>query len=88
MTVAELLSRNGLRLLLCDPYITALPAPLRDSRATLVTAGIALATADIAAILVPHRCFAALPGAAAPGVPWRLPRPQTPPDPSPARGGG
>ena len=75
VTIAELLSRDdALRLLVCDPHVVTLPEALRGRPVTLTTADAAMATADIAAILVPHRAFAALPGAAPTGQPWRVRR--------------
>lgn len=73
LAVAEALSRDGtLRLLLCDPHVTALPDVLRDRRVALLPPEDAVAASDLAVVLVPHRAFARFAGAVPVGEPWRM----------------
>ncbi|WP_439594500.1 UDP-N-acetyl-D-mannosamine dehydrogenase [Falsiroseomonas sp.] len=66
LAIAEELSRDGMRrVLCCDPQLAALPPPLAGrAGVALVDVQAALAQAEVVAILVPHAAFRALPRAA------------------------
>jgi UDP-N-acetyl-D-mannosaminuronic acid dehydrogenase len=65
LAIAEEVSREGMRVMVCDPHLATLPAALaRRPNVTLCDAASAIAEADIVVVLVAHRPFAALDRAA------------------------
>ncbi len=60
----DLARRFGPRLSLVEPHISALPPPLSESGARLVTLETALADSDVVILLVGHAAFRAIPAAA------------------------